>query len=734
VENRNRRRGTLGRKKHTEEQSLYDRGMRTALMFLLALAGASAAVPPITFTFSAGNAAINGTQISAVTIDAAGNTYLTGNTNLGTLPVTPNALQPSPVASNCPSSLFLGDSACNDAFIVKLDPSGNVLYATYLGGSGDDYGTAIAVDAQGNIYVAGFSYNDAVTGTGIPFPVTPGAAFTTFSPKAEAVGFLAKANPAGQLVYSTYLPITSESGINPVTMTIDAAGNAYVALAFNPVGAVFPTTPGAFQSAPPTTITAGGVVPVIAKLNASGSALVWATYLCGSGQNHLVNDAVGGIAVDAAGDVFVAGRTISYDFPVTPGAFQTKNMNSGQQEQPTAFVTELNPQGTGLIYSTYLGGSLFDLALAVKVDAQGEVTVLGRTSSVDFPTTENLWSFSLDTGFIARLSPGGTSLVYSSFVPYAGGLDLDSAGNAYIAGRPDGNGAFLWRLSSSGQITGSEGLGPDSATSVAVAPNGSVVMCGTATSPGFPGYTGTIPNGGFAYATSFFINATIMNAASFSAGTVAAGELVAIRGYGFPLATGESTLPDSATGKLPTNFAGVTVMFDEFAAPLLYVQGQQINAQVPWEIAGRSSTQVQVIVAGAAGFAIRLSVEPAVPGIFYVNNSDGTKNSVSNPAKAGDVIAIYGTGGGAAHPAGVTGALWPLMNPPALLNLAVSVSVGGETAHIEYAGASPLNSSGVFQINARLPANFPSLAPAALVVTVGGASSPGTAFTIAVSQ
>ena len=462
--------------------------------------------------------------------------------------------------------------------------------------------------------------------------------------------------------------------------------------------------------------------------------MVWATYLCGSGQNHLAQDAVGGIAVDAAGDVFVTGRTISYDFPVTPGVFQSKNKNTGAYGEPTAFVTELNPQGTGLIYSTYLGGSAYDVALAVKVDAQGGATVVGLTESPDFPTTESWWSFSVFSGFIAHVSPGGTSLIYSTFAPYAGGLDLDSAGNAYVAGRPNGNGAFVWRLSAGGQLTGSEDLGLNIGTSVAVAPNGSVVLCGTALVPGFPGFTGTIPNGGFAYATSFFINPTVMSAASFAAGTVAAGELVAIRGYGFPLATGESTLPDSATGKLPTTLAGVTVMFDEFAAPLLYVQSQQINAQVPWEIAGRSSTHVQVIVAGAGGFTIPLSVEPAVPGIFYVNNSDGTKNSPSNPAKAGDAIAIYGTGGGGANPAGVTGALWPLTNSPTLLNQAVSVSVGGENARVEYAGASPLNSSGVFQVNARLPADLPTSAASVVVVSVGGASSPATAFTIAVSQ
>jgi uncharacterized protein (TIGR03437 family) len=210
---------------------------------------------------------------------------------------------------------------------------------------------------------------------------------------------------------------------------------------------------------------------------------------------------------------------------------------------------------------------------------------------------------------------------------------------------------------------------------------------------------------------------------------VAPGELVAIKGDGFPLAMGQSTTPD-AGGKFPTNYAGVTVMFDEFAAPLLYVQEQQINAQVPWEIAGRTSTQVQVLVAGASGFTGPVNVQPAQPGVFYVNNSDGTKNSASNPAKAGDVIAMYGTGGGPANPQGVTGALWPL-STATLLTLPVSVTVGGASAIVEYDGASPQNSSGVFQINARMAANVPTSATSPVVLTIGGAS---TTFTIATKQ
>jgi len=711
--------------------------MRAASFLFFALASAFAAYPPTTFTFNAGESCtgtcFGGIQIQAATIDAAGNTYLTGNTNLKTLPVTPSAFQSSLVQSSCPGTPFL-TLPCHDAFIVKLDPSGNVVYATYFGGSGDDYGYAIAVDAQGNIFVAGVTtYN---LGNTVTFPVTPGAWLTSGSQTAE---FLAKLNPAGQLVYSTFLPAYWVSGTPPIAMTVDASGNAYVALTVNPV-AGFPTTTGAFQAAPPVNITGSQIVPVIAKVNIAGSALVYATYLCGSGQAGLAQAAVGGIAVDSAGDVFVAGQTGSTDFPVTGGVFQTKNPNPSPGG--TGFVTELNPAGSGLVYSTYLGGGTNDAALAIKVDSQGGATVLGQTNSPAFPTTESLWSFSAGGGFIVHLSPGGSALTYSTFLPMASGLDLDPAGNAYVAGIPENAGdAYVWRISAGGQKTGSEDLGANSASVVVVAPNGSVVVCGIDYVAGFPGITpGPTNNAGLAFATSFFMNVTVMNAASFVAGPVAPGELVAIRGYGFPLATGASASPGAA-GKLPTNFEGVSVMFDEVAAPLLYVQSQQINVQVPWEIAGRSSVQMNLYIQPnpLSDVILRLGPYPLAvvasqPGVFYVNNSDGTRNTPSNPAKGGDYIAIYGTGGGTMNPAGITGGAWPLALPLPMLTLPASVTIGGESASVEYGGASPLSSSGIFQINAVVPANLPASTAESLVVTIGDASSPAAAFTIATKR
>jgi len=149
-----------------------------------------------------------------------------------------------------------------------------------------------------------------------------------------------------------------------------------------------------------------------------------------------------------------------------------------------------------------------------------------------------------------------------------------------------------------------------------------------------------------------------------------------------------------------------------------------INAQVPWELAGQTSTTVRVSYPGVASTDTPVLLAPSLPGIFGVANSDGTLNSPSNPAKPGDFITIYGTGGGPTSPAGVTGAFWSLTTPLPSLTLKVSVTMGGENANVLYSGASPQSSSGIFQINVRVPADLPPSVTSSLNLTIGDASSP----------
>ncbi len=669
--------------------------MRFAGAWLTLLPCALAANLP---TFNYTSAGIN--QPNAIATDSAGNTYVTGRAS-PTVPLatTPGAFQPQSNAGTCTSVfafiISVGIGPCTTSFVVKLDASGAVIFATYLGGSGPTDAKAVAVDQQGNVYIAGLTASI----DGNPpntFPVTKGAAFTTGS------AFITKLDSGGQLVYSTFIPAAENVG----ALTVDRQGNAYIT-GFTGNGAAFPTTAGAFQP----TATAGSLFPAfVAKLNASGTALSYATYLSGS-EAAAGADGIMAIAVDAAGDAFVTGVSTSSNFPVTKGAFLTTNPSS-----ESVFVAKLNPQGTGLIFSTYLGPRTGN---SMKLDAQGTAFVAGFAGP-PFPTTPG--ASTAGNGFLTHLSADGSSLVSSTLLPVGvTAMDLDSAGNAAVAGTatanlPIGAGAFqpeygsanfqtyVAKFTEDGQLAVATYLGGSLgalALGFALAPNGAVVVSGLA--------------GSTSFVTSVFPSLTVQNAASFVAMRVAPGEIVALRGYGIGPATGVSaTAPAFQLG-------GVQVSFGGFPAPLFYAQANQINAQVPWELAGQTSTTVQISYPGIASTATPVALAPSQPGIFYANNSDGTRNSPSNPASAGDFIAIYSTGGGSMNPAGLTGQFWG--TALSSLTLPASVTVGGESAVVLYAGSAPTLESGVFQINAQLPSDLPPSTTVSMSVTIGNVSS-----------
>jgi hypothetical protein len=305
---------------------------------------------------------------------------------------------------------------------LVIDPV--LSYSTYLGGSSNDEGFAIAVDTAGNAYVAGRTNSTN-------FPTTPGAFQGSDSASYDA--FVTKLNAAGNaLAYSTYLggnDLDTGDGI-----AVDAAGNAYVTGWTR--SSNFPTTPGAFQTTDPAKYDGAFVT----KLNPTGSALVYSTYL----GAYSGNTRAYGIAINAVGDAWVTGWTGVNPFPTTAGAYQNKFGGGGQD----AFVTELNAMGSALLYSTYLGGSGGEAGQGIAVDAAGDAYVSGNTSSSNFPTTagcfEPTQAYSGTVGFIAKLDPsqsGGASLIYSTYFNDVGGLGsiaVDSAGNAYVTGGTGG--------------------------------------------------------------------------------------------------------------------------------------------------------------------------------------------------------------------------------------------------------------------------------------------------------
>jgi len=340
-----------------------------------------------------------------VAVDALGNVYVAGFTQSIDFPTTSGAFRTSRVANT-------------DAFVTKLNPAGSALvYSTYLGGSGNDVARAIAVDSSGNAYVLGD------TTSSIDFPTTAGAFQSSYG-GGNTDAFVTKLNPAGNaLVFSTYFggSLTEFSR----GLAVDSSGNVYVAGRTDSDD--LPTV-NAFQ---PTLHSDAGN-GFVTKLNPNGNALVYSTYLGGTG-----NDDAFSIAVDSLGSAYVTGLVTSIDFPTTPGALQT-GIGGGFLD---AFATKLNATG-GLVYSTYLGGSANDEGFGIAVDTSGNAYVTGITASTDFHTTTGAFQTSLvgnSDAFVTKLNPSGSASVYSTYLGGSAkdqglGIAVDSSGNAYIKG------------------------------------------------------------------------------------------------------------------------------------------------------------------------------------------------------------------------------------------------------------------------------------------------------------
>lgn len=387
-------------------------------------------------------------------VDAAGNVYIAGISSSQNLKVTANTLQ----------TFYAGETAnhlTGDAFVAKFSPAGALLWSTYIGGRRDDLIFGMAVDAAGNVFGAGFTNSpDFPVTTGVVQPNYKGGGGNACNPLGD--GFVFKLNPGGnQLVYSTYLGGTADDVATAVA--IDSAGNAYV------VGATlsldFPATAGVVQ---PAFSGKGGQVgrpncndqpayntgdAFVAKLNPAGTQLIWSTYLGGK-----LDDIAMVVGVDGSQNVYVAGNTLSRDFPTKNpvqaayGGADTQNyfLNYGD-----GFVTKLNSSGTAIMYSTYLGGAGDELILGMVVDAAGNATMTGSTSSQNFPVTAKAVQsrfggyytlpFSVEQNlgdaFVTRLSPTGT-LLYSTYLggnqnEIGASVAVDAAGLIYVAGSTD---------------------------------------------------------------------------------------------------------------------------------------------------------------------------------------------------------------------------------------------------------------------------------------------------------
>ena len=365
------------------------------------------------------------------------------------------------------------------------------------------------------------------------------------------------------LSYSTYIGGTFFDAGQGIV--VDGSGNAYIT--GYTYSSDFPTTTGALQSG-----LNGGRSAFIAKLNLTGTALVYSTYVGGSAI-----DLGAGIAIDGSGNAYITGSTNSSDFPTTAGALQ-RTLKGSQN----AFVTELNAAGTALVYSTYLGGSASDEANAIAV-AGGSAYVTGDTSSGDFPVIAGSFqttsqSGGQPTGFVAKLNSGGTALVYSTYlggssVDKGEGIALDGSGNAYVTGNtsspdfpttsaayqttlPGSQSAFVTKLSADGSAliysTYLGGNSSDAGADITLDASGNAVVVGTTGSLNFPTTAGAVQRSlkGFtnAFVTKLSASGSSLGFSTYLGGSGGDhGTAVALDSLGNTYVTGYTTSPDFPT-------------------------------------------------------------------------------------------------------------------------------------------------------------------------------------------
>ena len=617
--------------------------------------------------------------IHAVATDSAGNVYLAGETTSSNFPVTAGAFQTR--RGNSPGTIFgfVGQFLPN-AFVAKLSPAGQILWATYLGGSGADAALGIAVDAKGSPYVLGYSYSPN-------FPTTPGAYQTTAPPSNRA--FVAKFTPDGSsLAYSTFLSGSMiqigyapggilESPVSPSAIAVDATGNAFLGGCSN--SSALPPTAGAYSRS-------GSAF--VAKLDASGSKLTFVTYLGGSGASDIVH----GIALDSGGNIYAAGTTGAADFPVT-APFAHTGVGAGGNSG--AFLVKLDPAGAHAAYSAILGGtaptagSAFSGATAVAVDSLGSAYVAGFTTATNFPTAhaaQPQLAGNTD-GFLAKVDATGSQLVYSTYLGGSGseqiyGLAVDGALRAYVVGETvsvdfpatakalprrfaaapclisnatpfgipllpiDCGDGFVTQFDGEGNLSYStyiSGSNTDSVNAIATfgtnvwlagatrssdfpiagaaasdnrAPAACVEAASPSASQSYPCDDGFVANLAFG-APSSTPPLRVVNFGSLIDQPLAPAAVVTI--FGGSIGPGAVTPPHlGSDGKLATLLGGWQVFFDGVAAPLILAAPGQIAAIAPNEVAGKAHTVIGVQQQGVLtpAVAVTVPVNATAPAIL----------------------------------------------------------------------------------------------------------------------
>jgi uncharacterized protein (TIGR03437 family) len=673
--------------------------------------------------------------------DANGNFYLAGATGDPTFPVSSGAFQQAQATLGRPN-----------ATLTKLSADGTqVLYVTHFGGTDSDLATGTALDAAGNIYISGFTDSP-------DFPVSASAYQRTLAQGDPSACFVTKLNPAGNaILYSTLI---NGSGSDMCTsLAVDSSGSAYLAGFTN--SGNFPITPDAFQ----TSLRGGGLDAMrgfVTKLNPAGSGLVYSTFLGGSGR-----DIIFGLAVDSTGAAYVAGSTNSGgNFPVTTGAAQTTYGGAGgilDFNGGDGFAAKLSPDGSRLVYATYIGGRQDDTAFGIAVDNSGSAYVTGATLSTNFPVTASALqrTFGGSGGshaasgdaYLVKLNPAGTAFTYAT---YLGGsrderalsVAVDANGTAWVVGhtlspnfpvttdamqRTFGGSAidianfgdgFVTQINASGSqaiySTFVGGSANEYLSAVALTRDGALLFGGGTGSRNLPttpnaaqrqggsGDPDMLPFGdGFAGRIADppparVTVSRIANNASLATGAVSAGMVVTIDGAGMG--------------------SNARVLFDGVEAPLVSATETQVVAIVPFAVDGKTSTSMVIENGADKSAPVAVPVVAAQPGIFTADGSGiGPVNSPDEPATPGAEVTILATGLGQTDPAGVDGLIATADSSP-VPTLPVKVFFGDVEAEVLSATGLPDQPAGYFAIRVRIPEGLePGAVP--LVLQVGEARS-----------
>ena len=498
----------------------------------------------------------------------------------------------------------------------------------------------------------------------------------------------------------SWLSVSPTAGIAPATLTVTANGTNLSAGTY--MGSITVTAPGAAAS--PQIIPVTLTVTALPNITVTPTTLTFTVPM--------------GSPAPAAQNVMVT--STGPDFMFTAAAATSNNSGNWLSVTPASGMTpatlSVSVNSAGLATGTYMG--------TVTVTAAGtgnspQTVMVTLTVTAPVLPLITLTSSSLTFSF----QKGGTTPAAQTVMLTSSGADFMFTAAAATSNN-SGNWLTVSPTSGTTPATLSVTVDPSSLDPGTYMGTVTITAAGTANSPQTINVTLAITAAGTPTVTA------VQNAASQLLGAIAPGEIISIYGSNLGPATG--TLGAVTNGMLSTTVSDVQVLFDNIAAPLLYVSAVQINAVVPFELLGRFQTMMTVTHAGSVSGAINLNVANTAPGIFTVSengsgpgailNSDYSLNTSTNPAKQGSYIMVYGTGGGQTTPPGITGKINPIDGSDLKTISGVTAKIGGVAATVLYAGTAPGFVEGGLQVDVQLPASLPS-GPQPVTITIGGVTS-----------